>query len=48
MPTYDFFAPFCRVALTRPDGARLPLWFGQDTLKDADKFKYDDAPQVGG
>jgi hypothetical protein len=47
MPAYDFFAPYCRVTLVRAD-ARLPLWFGADTLKDAAKFKYADAPQVGG
>jgi len=48
MALYDFFAPFVRVALTRGDGARLPLWFTPNPLKDADKFGYADAPQVGG
>jgi len=48
MPSYDFFAPFCRVALVLPDESRLPLWFGVDALKDAAKFDYADAPQAGG
>lgn len=45
---YDFFAPYVRVTLVTPGKARLPLWFGADSLKDADKFGYKDAPQVGG
>lgn len=47
MASYDFFAPFVRVALTRAD-AILPLWFAPNPLKDAAKFGYADAPQVGG
>lgn len=46
--TYDFFAPFVRVALVNPNGSRLPLWFAPDPLKDAAEFDYGDAPDVGG
>ena len=45
---YDFFAPFVRVALTKDDGSRLPLWFGASSLVDADEFLYAQVPNSGG